>query len=370
MTSFRELFGRDPDGCWAAPGRVNLIGEHVDYNDGLVLPFALPFSTTSTVRTIGGADVVVRSSDIGEATFAVATAPGDVDEWAAYAAGVVWACRSHGMDVPGLEIAIESDVPIGAGLSSSAAICCSVAAAITTELGGDLDGTEIAAIARRAENDYVGAPTGVMDQLASMLGTDGHATLLDCRSLASRQVPLDVAAAGLALTLIDTKARHALVSSGYADRRRECERAAELLRVDALRDATEEQVMTLDDATLVRRAKHVVTEIARVNDVVALLDAGRIAAIGDAMSASHASLRDDFEVSCSELDVAVESALSEGALGARMTGGGFGGCVIALCPEGSHEAIADAVAGAYDKRGWDRPTAWEVTPSRGAHRTR
>jgi galactokinase len=355
---------------WTAPGRVNLIGEHVDYNDGLVLPFALPFTTTATVRATGGADVVVRSADIGEATFAVATEPGDVDDWAAYAAGVVWACRSDGLEVPGLEIAIESDVPIGAGLSSSAAICCSVAAAVAAELGSDLEPTEIAAVARRAENDYVGAPTGVMDQLASMLGTDGHATLLDCRTLASRQVPLDVAAAGLALMLIDTKARHALVSSGYADRRRECERAAELLGVEALRDAAIEQLTGLDDATLARRARHVVTEIARVSDVVAMLDDGRIADIGDALTASHASLRDDFEVSCAELDVAVEAALAEGALGARMTGGGFGGCVIALCPDGRHDAISHAVDAAYDERGWDRPTAWEVTPSRGAYRVR
>jgi galactokinase len=355
---------------WTAPGRVNLIGEHVDYNDGLVLPFALPFATTATVGATACDEVVVRSVHLGTTTFAVATEPGDVDDWAAYAAGVVWACRSHGLDVPGLEVTIESDVPIGSGLSSSAAICCSVAAAIAGEVGGDLDPTEIAAIARRAENDYVGAPTGVMDQLASMLGTAGHATLLDCRTLATRQVPLDVASVGLALMLIDTGVHHELVSSGYADRRRDCERAADLLGVDALRDATLEQVRSLDDATLVRRVRHVVTEIVRVQDVADLLDAGRIADIGDALTASHASLRDDFEVSCDELDVAVEAAIDEGALGARMTGGGFGGCALVLCEDGRQDAIADAVGTAYKQRGWDPPSVWDAKPSQGARRVR
>jgi galactokinase len=353
---------------WRAPGRVNLIGEHVDYNDGLVLPFALPFATTATVRAIEGDEVVVRSTDVGDTTFAVDTEPGDVDEWAAYPAGVVWACTSHGLDVPGLEITIESDVPIGAGLSSSAAICCSVAAAIVGEVGAALDPTQIAAIARRAENDYVGAPTGVMDQLASMLGTAGHATLLDCRSLASRQVPLDVASVGLALMLIDTGVHHKLVSSGYSDRRRDCERAAELLGVDALRDATIEQVRSLDDETLVRRARHVVTEIGRVEQVADLLDAGQFADIGDAMTASHASLRDDFEVSCDELNVAVEAALGEGALGARMTGGGFGGSVLVLCRDGQQAEIGDAVDAAYKQHGWNPPTVWDAKPSQGAHR--
>jgi galactokinase len=353
---------------WTAPGRVNLIGEHVDYNDGLVLPFALPFATTATVRTTTGDEVVVGSSDVGNTTFAVDTEPGEVDDWAAYPAGVVWACRAHGLDVPGLEITIESDVPIGAGLSSSAAICCSVAAAIVGEVGGGLDPTEIAAIARRAENDYVGAPTGVMDQLASMLGTAGHATLLDCRTLASRQVPLDVTSVGLALMLIDTGVHHKLVSSGYSDRRRDCERAAELLGLEALRDATIEQAVSLGDATLVRRARHVVTEIVRVQDVADLLDARRFADIGGALTESHTSLRDDFEVSCAELDVAVETALGEGALGARMTGGGFGGCVLVLCHDGQQDEITDAVDAAYKQRDWDPPTAWDAKPSQGARR--
>jgi galactokinase len=352
---------------WTAPGRVNLIGEHVDYNDGLVLPFALPFATTATVRAADRSDVVVRSRGMGEAAFAPATEPGDVDGWVAYAAGVVWACGAEGMDIGGLEIDIASDVPVGAGLSSSAAICCALAAAIAEELGREIGPREVAALARRAENDYVGAPTGVMDQLASMLGTPGHATLLDCRSLESRQVPLDLDGAGLSLLLIDTMARHTLVSSAYGDRRRACEEAASLLGVAALRDATVDQAESIDDPTLARRARHVVTEIARVHDVVRLLDAGRTDEIGSALTASHASLRDDFEVSCPELDVAVDAALSSGALGARMTGGGFGGCVIALC-RGDGTAVESAVRLAYREQAWHAPTTWRVVPSAGAHR--
>jgi galactokinase len=280
----------------------------------------------------------------------------------------VWACRADGIDVGGLEIDIAGDVPVGAGLSSSAAICCALAAAICDEFGRPIEPTAVAALARRAENDYVGAPTGVMDQLASMLGTAGHATLLDCRTLASRQVPLDVDDAGFALLVVDTHARHELVSSGYGDRRRACEHAAALLGVTALRDATLDQVESLSDATLARRARHVVTEIDRVRDVVTLLDADRVSEIGPALTASHASLRDDFEVSCHELDVAVDAALAAGALGARMTGGGFGGSAIALCRADDAPAVQSAVEAAYREQGWDRPTTWNVVASAGAQR--
>ena len=353
---------------WTAPGRVNLIGEHVDYNDGLVLPFALPFATTATVRAADRSDVLVRSREMGDATFTAATEPGDLDGWVAYIAGVVWAWGAEGMDIGGLEIDIVSDVPVGAGLSSSAAICCALAAAIAEELGRETHPRQVAALARRAENDYVGAPTGVMDQLASMLGTTGHATLLDCRSLESRQVPLDLAGGGLSLLLVDTGARHTLVSSAYGDRRRACAEAATLLGVAALRDATVDQAESIDDPALARRARHVVTEIARVREVADLLDAGRTDEIGTALTASHASLRDDFEVSCPELDVAVDAALSAGALGARMTGGGFGGCAIALCRADDVAAAETAVRLAYRGHGWQQPTTWHVVPSAGAHR--
>jgi galactokinase len=353
---------------WTAPGRVNLIGEHVDYNDGLVLPFALPFTTTSALRRQPGDSVTLHSESVGDTVFDIASVPGDVEGWAAYAAGVVWACREAGIEAGGLEIDITSDVPVGAGLSSSAAICCSIAAALCDEAGVRVDRTEVAALARRAENEYVGAPTGVMDQLASVLGTAGHVTLLDCRSLDSRQVPFDPAAAGLTVLLIDTHARHTLVTSEYGDRRRQCEAAANALGVTALRDASVEDVDTLDDPLLLRRARHVVTEIARVDEVARLLETGRIRDIGSTLTASHASLRDDFEVSCVELDVTVDAALAAGSIGARMTGGGFGGCAVVVCQTADARSVQGAVELAYRERGWDSPTTWDVVPSPGARR--
>ncbi len=366
---------------WAAPGRANLIGEHVDYNDGLVLPFALPFVTTArvTATASGQVDVASRTGDL-QTSFPVDTRPGQVDGWAAYVAGVVWAlaCARAGVapqespQVPplsgGLEIEITGDVPIGAGLSSSAAVECAVACALNDELELGLTREAIADVARRAENDYVGVPTGTMDQLASMLCQPDHALLLDCRSLEVRQLPLDPGASGLTLVLINTLAEHSLQGSEYGDRRRDCERAAAELGLDALRDATMEQVACLGDARLRRRAHHVVTEIQRVRDVAAHLDAGQPGEIGDLLTASHQSLRDDFEVSCDELDVAVDAAVDAGALGARMTGGGFGGCALAVCREDDVDRVREAVLTAYAAHQWQPPPVWETTPSSGAHR--
>lgn len=352
---------------WAAPGRVNLIGEHVDYQDGLVLPFALPQHTTATVERRDGDEVVVRSRG-QEASFSVSTSPGDVDGWAAYVAGVVWALREDGADVPGVSIDLESDVPVGAGLSSSAAVECSVAAALDDELGLELSPTTLATIARRAENEYVGAPTGAMDQMASMLGESGHALLLDCRDLSSRQVPLDLERAGLTLLVIDTHAEHSNVGGAYADRRSDCEAAAAALGLSTLREAASADLHRITDARHRRRAQHVVSEIARVQEVADILDAGRPADIGAQLSASHQSLREDFEVSCDELDEAVDAALAGGALGARMTGGGFGGCAIALVRKDDVSAVEQRVQSAYDRRGWRPADIFVATPSRGAHR--
>ena len=352
---------------WAAPGRVNLIGEHVDYQDGLVLPFALPWSTVASVSVRPGDTVAVRSR--GDAVeFHVATQPGDVEGWAAYVAGVVWALAETGAALPGLQIDIDSDVPVGAGLSSSAALECAVAAAITDELDLGLTAARMATLARRAENEYVGVPTGPMDQLASMLCTDGHALLLDCRDLTTRQVPLDVTSHGLRLLVIDTHAHHALVGGEYADRRHDCEAAAQALSLDSLRSATLDQVTGLTDESLRRRAHHVVSEIARVRLVAEILDAGRPGDIGAYLTASHESLRDDFEVSCDELDVAVDAAVDAGALGARMTGGGFGGCAVALARASEVEAVEGRVQAAYGERGWAPADVSVVQPSPGAHR--
>lgn len=352
---------------WAAPGRVNLIGEHVDYQDGLVLPFALPFVTTATVESQPGGDVVVTSR--GEtAGFQVETQPGEIEGWAAYVAGVVWAIREAGESIPGLRVGVHSDVPVGAGLSSSAALECAVAAAINDELLLGLTPQQLAALARRAENTYVGAPTGPMDQLASMLSKPQHALLLDCRDLSARDIPLDLASAGLDLLVVDTHATHQLRDSEYADRRQSCEDAAAALGLPSLRDATPEQTAGLANPTLRRRAHHVASEIARVRDVVAVLDAGRPEDIGAYLTASHESLREDFEVSCAELDVAVDAALSAGALGARMTGGGFGGSAIALVRAEDVEAVTDRVQASYARRGWQPADVFAVEPSRGAHR--
>jgi galactokinase len=265
-----------------------------------------------------------------------------------------------------MDIDISSDVPLGAGLSSSAALTCSVGSAIGAEFGLGLDRVEVAELARRSENEFAGAPTGLMDQLASMLGEEGHALLLDCRSLETRSIPLDLAAAGLTLMLVDTHARHELVDGEYGARRRDCEEAARLLGRASLRDAALDEVVTLADEQLQRRAHHVVTEIGRVRDVVDILDAARPADIGGYLTASHESLRDDFEVSCTELDVAVDAALAAGALGARMTGGGFGGCVVALARAAEVDGITGAIEAAYRERGWEHPTIWHPSPSAGA----
>jgi galactokinase len=353
---------------WAAPGRVNLIGEHVDYNDGLVLPFALPGTTVTTASQTAGDSVMVTSAGKGDAEFPVRAAPGDVDGWAAYVAGVIWALCDRGHTIPGLTLEISSDVPDGAGLSSSAALTCSVAAAVNEECDLRLDRETLATAARAAENDFVGAPTGAMDQLASMLCEVDAALLLDCQTMQWRHVPFDVSDAGMALLLIDTQVRHQHVGSEYGDRRRDCEAAASALGLASLREATAEDLGRLDDEGLRRRASHVVSEIARVQDVVELLQSGQVAAIGPVLTASHVSLRDDFEASVEQLDVTVDAATRAGALGARMVGGGFGGCVIALCRRDDEEVICEAIQSVYDDRGWEAPSFSRPHPSAGAHR--
>lgn len=363
---------------WAAPGRINLIGEHVDYNDGLVLPFALPMATTASVTRNTSGMVTVSSATADEtATFPVGVQPGDVTGWAAYAAGVVWAVHEQieqrgevepdaANGIGGLDVAIRSDVPVGAGLSSSAALECSVACAINAELRLGLDRVTIAALARRAENEFVGVPTGSMDQLASMLCEEAHALFLDCRTMQTCAVPFEPGRHDLTLLVIDTHAQHELAGSEYGDRRTSCEVAASSLGLSSLRDATLDSVTSLSDPVLLRRARHVVTEIHRVADVVQRLEAGRIAEIGGLLTASHQSLRDDFEVSCEELDLAVSAALVAGALGARMTGGGFGGCAIALCRSADVGAVEDSVRAAYSEQSWREPTIWAASPARGA----
>ncbi|MFJ5541056.1 galactokinase [Micromonospora chalcea] len=371
---FGQRYGAEPAGRWAAPGRVNLIGEHTDYNDGFVLPFALPLRTV--VAAAPGPDgrwTVWSELDDEPVEFGTAEAdePGCVDGWAAYVAGVVWALRAAGHDVPGARLAVASDVPVGSGLSSSAAIESAVLAALV-DLGNlDLPAQAWPRLAQRAENDYVGAPTGIMDQSAVIRGRAGHALFLDCRTEEVEQIPFDLDAAGLAVLVIDSRAPHRHADGEYAARRRSCEQGAAALGVAALRDVdvadVDAALARLDDETR-RRVRHVVTENQRVLDTVALLRAGRVRDTGPLLTASHVSMRDDFEITVPEIDTAVEAALSAGAYGARMTGGGFGGCVLVLVDADAADAVAAAVAEAYAKRGFTAPGTLTVLPADGVTR--
>jgi galactokinase len=371
--AFRERTGRDPDGVWAAPGRVNLIGEHTDYNDGFVLPVAIDRLVLAAAGRRDGGRLRLWSLQAGPPADLelAAVGPGRVEGWAAYPAGVAWALGQAGVELGGADLVIDGDVPAGAGLSSSAALECAAATALADLHGAGLDRPTLAALARRAENEVVGVPSGAMDQMVSMLGRAGHALFLDTRTMETEQVPMPLEAAGLCLVVIDTRAGHRLVDGAYADRRAACEAAAATLGVPALRDATLDQVeaatAALGDPGL-RRARHVVTENARVLEAVALLRAGDLGRLGPLLAASHASLRDDYEVSSPELDTAVEAAVVAGAVGARMTGAGFGGSAIALAPAGLAGQVGDRAREAFAAAGFGPPEVTAVVPSDGARR--
>jgi galactokinase len=370
--AFVAAFGRPPEGLWAAPGRVNLIGEHTDYNDGLALPVALPLRTVAAAgRASGGGRVRLASLQApGEAaqTSLGARDAERLPQWARYAAGVLWAMADAGHEVGGVDVLIDGDVPLGSGLSSSAALGCSVALAADGLFGLELPRPELARLVQRADHVYAGIPSGLLDQMASLCCREGSALYLDFRTLASELVPLDLAAAGLRLLVIDTGVQRGLVGGEYAERRRSCQLAAAALGVAALRDAGLAEAQGLADPVLRRRARHVVTEDQRVVDAVELFRAGRVAAAGPLLTASHVSLRDDYEVSCPELDVAVEAVLAAGGLGARLTGAGFGGCAIALVEEGSAAEVSGAVTAAYDEQRWPAPRIFPMVPAAGATR--
>jgi galactokinase len=376
---FRRVFGRTSEGIWSAPGRVNLIGEFTDLNDGFVLPLALPFAAQACVARRGDNLVQVASAqrpEAGESPVVTARLdqlrPGATSGWASYVLGPVWALRDAGAGLGGLEVYLDSDVPIGAGLSSSAALECSMALALRDLYGLELTLLELARLAQRAENEYVGVPTGIMDQTASLLCKAGHGLFLDTRSLEARQVPLDLEPYGLTLLVVNTGVKHALGDSAYADRRRDCLRAAEELGVAALRDIAPEEMgvalAQLTDDVVRRRARHVITEDARVLEVVRLLESGRPAEVGPVLTDGHRSLRDDFEVSCAELDTVVDVAVANGALGARMTGGGFGGSAVVLLELAAVQPVSTAVATAFAARDYGTPEVIEVIASDGASR--
>jgi galactokinase len=362
-TDAARAFGRTPDGVWSAPGRINLIGEHTDYNAGFCLPVALPHRTSVALARRSDDRVRITSRQ-ADATFT-----GTVGEigpgWTAYPTGVLWALRELGLEVGGVDLHVDSAVPVGAGLSSSAALTCAVALAVGEQVASR---EELVAACVRAENEAVGAPTGGMDQAIALLARAGTALLLDCRDSSTEHLRLDLPAAGLELLVIDTRASHRLVDGQYARRRADCETAAAALGLPSLREATAAQVEGLQEPRLRARARHVVSEIARAEAFAGLLRQDRLGATGELLDASHTSLREDFEVSCDELDEAVAVARGAGAIGARMTGGGFGGSAIALVPAGTSGSVAAAVDRAFAGRGWRAPGFLLAVPSAAGSR--
>ena len=367
--------GRSPDVVWSAPGRANLIGEHTDYNEGFVLPFAIT-ERTAVAAARRDDDTITVTSTYDPGTFEARLSdigPGTVTGWPAYPLGVAWAIAQERSRpaLPGADLFIDSTVPAGGGLSSSAALEMAVAGALTDLWGLSLSVAELVQAGHRAENEIVGAPTGIMDQYACLLGETDAAVFLDCRSLAARTVPLRLAPAGLALVLADTGERHAHAAGGYAARRASCEKAARQLGVPALRDVETADLPRIEgelDPETFRRVRHVVTEDARVKATVAALEAGAMKTVGRQLTASHRSMRDDYEITTPALDLAVEAALSAGALGARMTGGGFGGSTITLIDARRVPALGTAIKDAFTAARLAPPQITTVTPGPGARK--
>ncbi|MFH9084332.1 galactokinase [Streptomyces sp. NPDC017673] len=376
---FAELYGAGPEGVWAAPGRVNLIGEHTDYNDGFVMPFALPHQTVAAVSRRDDGLLRLHSQDVEGGAAPItelrldALAPGTDREWTAYPAGVVWALREAGHEVTGADIHLSSTVPTGAGLSSSAALEVVIALALNDLYDLGLQRWRLARLCQRAENVYVGAPTGIMDQTASACCEQGHALFLDTRDLSQQQIPFDLVAEGLRLLVVDTQVKHAHSGGEYGKRRAGCEKGAALLGVDALRDIPYDGLDAAlarlgDEEEVIRLVRHVVTEDERVERTVGLLRAGDTRAIGPVLTEGHASLRDDFRISCPELDLVVDTALAAGALGARMTGGGFGGSAIVLAEATDVDTLTKAIEEAFAAAAFKTPRVFEAVPSAGARR--
>jgi len=357
-----------PDVIASAPGRVNLIGEHIDYSQGFVLPFAISYRTTAAIRRRDDQVIRIRSKQRVDdvATTAISELlPGSQGGWERYVLGVIWALGIN----EGIDIEIDGDVPLGAGLSSSAALECAVALGLNEMFSLGLNKKELALLTQKAENQYVGVPCGIMDQSVSLMAETGSALLLDCRDLSTTLVPFDLAASGLELLIIDTQAHHALVDGEYAKRRQACESACTKLQIASLRDIDLSTLIAgkelLNDEEY-KRAHHAVSEMARTLEAVDVLGKKDFVALGSLITQSHVSLRDDYEISCPELNCAVDVALAHGALGARMIGGGFGGSAIALAAQDQIEEIKDAIAEAFNIARFREPRFFTSLPSEGA----
>lgn len=357
--AYSSRFGEPPTVVASAPGRVNLIGEHTDYNGGFVFPCAIPLRVAVAA---GEGPGNLYSLDYGEERTPTGCAGGS---WADYPLGVAWALAEAGFSIPRFQATIHGDVPRGGGLSSSAAIEAATALALTALADMNVERQQLALLCQRAENGYLGVNSGVMDQYASLLCREGEALLIDCRSLEARGVPLDLAAAGLVLMVCDTGVERELGNTAYNDRRTACERAAVKLGVATLRDATDDDLARLDGEDL-KRARHVVTENARVLAAVEALERGNLDEFGSLMYASHRSLRDDYEVSVPQLDTFVTAAEECHALGARLTGAGFGGCAIAVATPNVADAIEIATVKRYIQHKWKEPSFYRFLPAAGA----
>jgi galactokinase len=366
--TFQELFGRKAEVLAEAPGRVNLIGEHIDYSEGFVLPFAIADRTYAAIARNSDGLVRIASQQRKNRIFTIDikdVKPGSAGDWEKYVLGVIWTLGISS----GVDILVDGTVPSGAGLSSSAALECSVAVGLNAlfALGKSLE--DLARATQKAENDYVGMPCGIMDQSVSLMGREGSALLLDCRDLSTESVPFDVASAGLELLIIDTQAHHALVDGGYAERRASCESVAAKFAIPSMRHLTMD-VLNARKSEITEteyiRARHAVTEIQRVKDAVAALKTSDFTTLGRLINESHFSLRDDYTVSCPELDAAVDASLQAGALGSRMVGGGFGGSAIALIKADQIESVKEAIKSAYAAKGFKAPRFFTSLPSAGA----
>jgi galactokinase len=396
---FAEQFGGEPAGVWAAPGRVNVIGEHTDYNDGFVLPMAIDRACYAAAAPREDRILRIYAAQLGETvelSLDALVGPGSASDardasnpdmsplaepsvtgWGGYPVGVAWILQQAGFPVRGADVYLTSTVPVGSGLSSSAALECATALALAGVSGFELTTAELARHTQRAENIYAGVPCGPLDQMSSAFGQDGSVLFIDTRSGEVRPQPFDLAAEGALLLVIDTRVSHAHGENGYADRRSACESSAEFLGVRALRDIP---LAELPEAfakvsvglgeTFARRVRHVVTEDARVEQFVEILHQEPVSLprLGHRMMQSHASLRDDYEVSAPELDLAVATAVAAGAHGARMTGGGFGGSAIALVDRDSLDGVRNAVIAAFAEHGYTEPQFFPAVASAGARR--